>query len=348
VFFHNSKAVSLDLALTTPETQPYVRGMITTDVQHVLDRAVAAGLPGVLAEVHDGDRRWFGTAGVADTASGGARQADHRFRIGSITKTFVATVVLQLVAEGKVGLDDTVDLGEITVRHLLANTSGLFNYLDDLEAVNQREYPTPEQLVQIATAHPPAFAPGTDWAYCNTNYVLAGMLVERLTGTPLREEIARRVTRPLGLIGTYLPEATDLTIQGPHSRHYTDFAGGRHDITELNTTPFWAAGGMISTAGDLNRFFGALLAGELVSTDVMFATIPTKNWIPDTAYGLGISSLTLPCGQEVWGMGGAIFGSWSVTYGVRGHVITANVNGDWGDPLGALIDVVDAEFRTTG
>jgi D-alanyl-D-alanine carboxypeptidase len=315
-----------------------------TDVQQALDRAVASGLPGILAEVQDGDRRWFGAAGVADTATGRVRQADHRFRIGSITKTFVATVVLQLVGEGRVGLDDTVDLG-VTVRQVLGNTSGLFNYLDDQEAVNQHEYLTPEHLVKVATAHPPAFEPGAGWAYSNTNYVLAGMLVERLTGAPLREEIARRITGPLGLTGTYLPEATDETIQGPHSRHYAELAGARHDLTEFNTTPFWAAGGMIATAGDLNRFFGALLAGELVPTDAMFTTVPTKDWIPDTTYGLGISSLTLPCGRVVWGMGGAIFGSWSFTYGVRGHVITVNVNGDWGDPLGALIDVVDAEFR---
>lgn len=247
-------------------------------VQRLLRQAVIqGGLPGILAEVRDGDRRWFGTAGVADTRTGRKRSPQDRFRIGSITKTFVATVVLQLAAEGRLSLDDTAeqwlpgvvhghhhDGAGVDIRMLLNHTSGIFNYTDDQQALNRYEAHPPESLVQIAMSHPPTFTPGSGWAYSNTNYVLAGMIVERATGRALAEEITERISRPFGLAGTYLPHGSDPTIRGPHSRHYTklfrtDLGAPVHDATELDPSMFWAAGGMISTAGDLNRFFGALL-----------------------------------------------------------------------------------------
>ncbi|MGV9305596.1 serine hydrolase domain-containing protein [Nonomuraea sp. NPDC003727] len=346
-------------------------------VQRVLDRAVTeGGVPGILAEIRDGRQRWYGTAGVADTATGRERRPQDRFRIGSTTKAFVATVVLRLAAEGRLDLDDTVekwlpglvrgnghDGAAVTLRQLLGNTSGIHDYLQDQAAVNQHEYPTPEQLVRIAMTHPPVFRPGTSWGYSQTNYVLAGMVVERATGRTLADEIAQRITGPLGLSGTYLPRADDLTIRGPHSLHYTRLNSPEpdakiYDVTELNTSPFWAAGGMISTAGDLNRFFRALLGGRLLppaQQREMFTTVPTKDWIPGTAYGLGVSSMKLPCGTTVWGMGGAIFGSWSYTYGTRdgSRVLATNVNGDWArgpwkDPLGIFTDVLEAEFCPGG
>ncbi|MFJ2192013.1 serine hydrolase domain-containing protein [Kitasatospora sp. NPDC087861] len=341
-------------------------------IQHVLELAVArGGLPGILVEVRDGTRPWFGTAGVADTRTGGRRSPQDRFRIGSISKTFVATVVLQLAAEGRLSLDDTADRwlpgvlhghhdgAGVNIRMLLNHTSGIFNYTDDVEALNRHETHTPESLVQIATSHPPAFTPGSDWAYSNTNYVLAGMIVERATGRALAEEITERISRPFGLTGTYLPHGGDPTIHGPHSRHYTKlFQTGPgapvHDATELDPSVFWAAGGMISTAGDLNRFFGALLGGRILPPDRqrdMFTTVPTRDWISDAAYGLGVSSVRLPCGVTVWGMGGALFGSWSYAYGARDgeQMVTVNVNGDWSDggwddPIGVFTDLLRARF----
>ncbi|NBE54227.1 serine hydrolase domain-containing protein [Streptomyces boluensis] len=342
-------------------------------VQVLLHEAVTqGGLPGILAEVRDGDREWFGTAGVADTGTGGEREREHRFRIGSISKTFVATVVLRLAAEGRLSLDDTVeqrlpgavrghghDGAEVTVRMLLNHTSGIFNYTDDQEALNSHETHPPETLVAIAMSHPPAFEPGSGWAYSNTNYVLAGMIVERATGRALAEEITERISGPYGLADTYLPQGSDPTIQGPHSRHYTKlFQTGPdapvHDATELDSSMFWAAGGMISTASDLNRFFGALLGGRILPADQqrdMFTTVPTRDWISDAAYGLGVSSVKLPRGETVWGMGGAIFGSWSYAYGARDgeRMLTTNVNGDWADgrwddPIGVFTDLLDTKF----
>ncbi|MEU1891330.1 serine hydrolase domain-containing protein [Streptomyces pristinaespiralis] len=343
-------------------------------IQHLLEQAVTrGGLPGILAEVRDGDRRWFGTAGVADTRTGRKRSQQDRFRIGSISKTFVATVVLQLAAEGRLSLDDPTeqwlpgtvhgphhDGARVNIRMLLNHTSGIFNYTDDQEALNRLGTHTPESLAQIAVSRQPAFTPGSGWAYSNTNYVLAGLIIERVTGRTLAEEITERISRPLGLTGTYLPQGSDPTIHGPHSRHYTKLfrTGPRapvHDATELDSSMFWAAGGMISTAGDLNRFFGALLGGRILPPERqrdMFTTVPTHDWIPDSAYGLGVSSVGLPCGETVWGMGGALFGSWSYTYGSRDgeQVVTTNVNGDWADggwegPIGIFTDVLRAKFR---
>ncbi|MFE9538173.1 serine hydrolase domain-containing protein [Streptomyces sp. NPDC006691] len=342
-------------------------------VQHLLQQAVTqGGLPGILAEVCDGDRQWFGTAGVADTRTGRKRSQQDRFRIGSISKTFVATVVLQLAAEGRLSLDDTAeqwlpgavhghhhDGARANIRMLLNHTSGIFNYTDDQEALNRHETHPPESLVQIAMSHSPTFTPGSGWAYSNTNYVLAGMIIERATGRALAEEITERISRPFGLTGTYLPHGSDPTIHGPHSRHYTklfqtDLGAPVHDATELDSSMFWAADGMISTAGDLNRFFGALLGGGILPPDQqrdMFTTVPTRDWIPNAAYGLGVSSVRLPCGETVWGMGGALFGSWSYAYGSRDgeQMVTTNVNGDWSnggwdDPIGIFTDLLQAKF----
>lgn len=352
-------------------------------VQRVLDRATTeAGLPGILAEIRDEHGRWFGTAGTAELGTNRKRRAQDRFRIGSTAKTFTATVLLQLVAEGTLSLDDTVekwlpgvvhgnghDGSRITVRQLLNQTSGIFNYAMDPELVSQFfglpflrhrfDTVTPEQLVRIAMRHPPAFAPGTDWGYSNTNYTLVGLIIERASGSMLADQITRRIIRPLGLSGTYVPPADDPSIHGPHGRHYSKLMlpnpdAAIYDVTEQSPSGGWAAGDLISTVGDLDRFFGALLSGKLLPPAeqlAMFMTIPTHGWIDHSTYGLGMSSVTLACGTTVWGMGGALNGSWAYTYGTRdgGHLLSTNVNGDWAggtwqNPIGVFTDVLQAEF----
>lgn len=342
-------------------------------VQRVLHQAVReGGVPGILAQVRDGDGHWFGTAGVADTRTRRARGIEDRFRIGSITKTFTATVILQLVTEGQLALEDTVerwlpgvvtgnghDGDTITVRQLLNHTSGVFSHTSDQPALSTQETYTPEELVAIAVSHPADFPAGTGWAYSNTNYVLAGMLVEQVTGRMLADEITDRLARPLGLTGTSLPLGADPVLSGPHSSHYTklfspDPDATVHDVTELETSPYWAAGGMISTVADLGRFFAALLGGRLLRPEQqreMFTMVPTESWLPGATYGLGVSRLTLPSGTEVWGMGGALFGSWSYVYGTREgtHTLAVNINADWAtgrweDPIGIFTDLLEAEF----
>ena len=155
------------------------------------------------------------------------------FRIGSITKTFTGTVILQLVDEGKLRLDDPIakyqpevpNGANITIRQLLQMTSGLFNYTDDpawnqaLDANRQRVW-SPQELVAIALAHPPYFAPGTDFHYSNTNTVLLGLIIEQITGNNVADEFARRIFTPLGMRETVMPPPTMAAIPDPHPRGY--------------------------------------------------------------------------------------------------------------------------------
>ncbi|MFD1936911.1 MULTISPECIES: serine hydrolase domain-containing protein [Nonomuraea] len=351
------------------------------EVQRALDSAVAGGAPGMVAEVRDRRGRWFGSAGVSDTETGQKRRPYERFRIGSATKAFTATVILRLAAEDKLSLDDTVeewlpglvqgngyDGREITVRQLLNHTSGIFNYGNDPEffakgvgaAWFEHRYDTytPEQLVRIGLATPPPFKPGEAFLYSNTNYFLAALIVEKATGRTFAQELTRTVLRPLGLTGTSLP-GTDPKIDGPHPAHYStlfsaDATPKIYDATEMDQSFAWAAGGIISTTGDLQRFFGALLGGRLLPADQqreMFTTVPTTGpvpWIPDTRYGLGVFSQKLPCGVTVWGNAGATYGSWTYAMGSRDgeHLLTSQLNGDWSG-LSVFTDVLSAEFCPT-
>ncbi|MFJ7910739.1 serine hydrolase domain-containing protein [Kitasatospora sp. NPDC096204] len=352
-------------------------------VHSVLDRAVSeAGLPGARAEVSDGDSTWFGTAGTADLDTGRAMAPKDRFRIGSTTKTFVATVVLQLAAEQRLGLDDSVehwlpglvdghgyDGSRITVHQLLNHTSGVYNYVDAPQFTSRFvgtpflrhrfDDLTPRELVEAAVANGPKFAPGTGWAYSNTNYALAGMIVEKATGRSLAQEIAERITKPLHLKSTYEATAGDPRIHGPHGRHYSTLMERKedapvYDVTELNPSWGYGSGDMISTTGDLTTFFRALLEGRLLppaQQGEMFTMLDTRgNWIPGTRYGLGVASQELSCGT-VWGMGGAINGSWSYTFGTRDgrHLLSTEVNGDWakgswGSPIGVFTAELEADF----
>jgi D-alanyl-D-alanine carboxypeptidase len=352
-------------------------------VQSVLDRAVSeAGLPGAMAEVRDGDSTWFGQAGTADLGTGRRLAPQDRFRIGSTTKTFVATVLLQLEAEHRLSLDDSVehwlpglvdgngyDGSRITVRQLLNHTSGIYNLaMTDLAADEFVGTPflqhrfdsfTPRRLVEIGIAHKPNFAPGTGWNYSDTNYVLAGLIVEQVTGRSLAQELAQRITGPLHLKSTYEPTGDDPAIHGPHGRGYSKLmvqgdAAPFYDVTELNPSFGFGSGDMISTTGDLGTFFRALLRGRLLppaQQNEMFTVLdPQGGWIDKSHYGLGVASLDLSCGT-VWGMGGAIDGSWSYTFGTRDgrHVLSTEVNGDWADgtwkwPIGVFTAELEAEF----
>ncbi|MEV4107890.1 serine hydrolase domain-containing protein [Nonomuraea sp. NPDC049695] len=347
-------------------------------VQRVLDQAVASKIaPGIVTEIRDGHRSWFGSAGVSDTSTGRKRRQQERFRIGSASKAFTATVVLKLGAEGKLSLDDTVarwlpglfdgsayDADKITIRQLLNQTSGIYAYTNDEEffakGVGEEWFKhrydtyTPEQLVKVALAHPPTGTPGQRFTYSNTNYILAAMIVEKATGRTFTQELDRTVIRPLGLSGTSLPGA-DPKIRGPHPVHYSilfsrDPQPTIYDATKMNQSFAWAAGGIISTTTDLNRFFGALFGGRVLPAAQlreMLTTVPTEgsNWIPNTRYGLGVFEQELPCGVTVWGNAGATYGSWSYSMGTRDgkHRVTSQLNGDWA-PLSVFNDVLSAEF----
>ncbi|WTT36734.1 beta-lactamase family protein [Kitasatospora sp. NBC_00085] len=285
------------------------------------------GPPAALASVRtrEGRTRNY-TAGVGDVATGSKVPTDGQVRIGSNTKTFTAVVVLQLVGEGRIGLDATVDTylpglvrGEgidgsrITVRQLLQHTSGLPNYSDYLG--DEVRYFEPRELLGTALRHKADFDPGKGWKYSNTNYVLAGLIVQEVTSRPLAEEIDRRIIRHLGLRHTYFPAPGDATIREPHPKGYDrESAGARlRDVTETDPSWGWAAGQLISTDSDLNRFFGALLGGDLLA-DAQLAqmrtTVPAESTFgPGARYGLGLVSKPLPCDDGVyWGHGGSFPG----------------------------------------
>ncbi|QFZ23072.1 serine hydrolase domain-containing protein [Saccharothrix syringae] len=291
-------------------------------VQRALDEMARTGAQGAQARVVDGRREFTARAGTAEVGSPRPVPTDGRFRVGSVTKTFVATVVLQLVGEGRVELDAPVsrylpgllpDGDRITVRHLLQHTSGLYNYTQDLpldpdgyEAIRYKTW-TPAELVALATAKPLDFQPGTGWNYSNTNYVVVGMLVERVTGRPYGDAVAQRVLRPLGLRDTSVP-GTRVQVPGPHAHGYVRVAGEVADITEINPSVAYSAGEMISTTEDLGRFVDALLDGRLLRPAQQRELLTTVQAGPGQGYGLGIESTELPCGVTVWGHGGGIPG----------------------------------------
>jgi D-alanyl-D-alanine carboxypeptidase len=288
-----------------------------------------AGMPGVFAQVRDGRRTWRVAAGVADVDRGNPVRPGMRQRVGSITKTFVATTILQLVAERRLTLDDPIGrrlpagvvprhLGrQVTVRMLLNHTSGIGNYtdtllatLDDAFETGRTTYPARE-LARIGLARPVTGAPGAAWSYSNTNYVLLGMVIEKATGHPYQREVTRRILRPLGLRGTYF-EGAEPVIRGPHMGSYAPKGDGTYyDFSAYNMTWAGAAGEVVSTADDLNRFYRALLTGRLLrpaQLAAMKTTVPMDAEHPEYGgYGLGLYWIQLPCGV-FWGHDGATIG----------------------------------------
>ncbi|MFI8927615.1 serine hydrolase domain-containing protein [Streptomyces sp. NPDC053474] len=338
-----------------------------------LAAAVRGGVPGATAHARDRHGSWSAAAGVGDLREGTPRGAHDRFRAASITKTFVATVLLQLEAEGRLDLDDTVgawlpgvveghghDGDRISVRQLLNHTSGIHDYSADPDF--DRGLTTPEffahrhrtwrpaDLVALATRHAPDFAPGRGWAYSNTNYVVAGMVIEKVTGRPYGDEVRDRIINPLHLRATSVP-GTAPTLPRPSSRAYSKLsgtAGSRtYDVTELNPSMAGAAGELISDAADLNRFYTALLRGDLLPPEQLAAmkrTVPARGkGSAGGRYGLGLLRLELPCGTVVWGHGGGIHGSLSLALTTTGggHALTFHFNGDW---AGGQDRVLAAEF----
>lgn len=317
---------------------------MTESLNHAeLDAAIEnvhrAGMPGVFAEVRAGDQVWRGAAGVADLDTGRPVTAGMRHRIGSVTKTFTAAAVLLQVENGRIGLDEPIgrylplvpgERGEaITVRMLLDHTSGLAEYLphafpslkgfpvlkdirpDSLDDNRFARFDRAE-LIEMGVSAPAAGAPGsTPGLYSNTNYLLLGELLAQVTGSTAEECITRDVIERAGLRDTGFPDGPHVT--GPHSRLYEACFGlidPPRDYSVYDMSWVMPGAGLISTVADLNRFFGLLLAGEIVSRsslDQMRRTteiISQENELID--YGLGLYPAK---GQDVfWGHGGTVWG----------------------------------------
>ncbi|MFD7669253.1 serine hydrolase domain-containing protein [Streptomyces sp. NPDC059788] len=305
-------------------------------LQRDTDALRHTGVTGVAVRLRTPDGVRTATSGTGDLATGRPVPRAGYLRIGSVTKSFVATVALQLVGEGRLRLDDTVekwlpgtvtgngnDGRAVTLRHLLGHTSGLPDYAADLaprdsrdyEANRDRVYP-PEQQVALAMRHRPAFRPGARHGYSNTNYLLTGMIVRAATGHTWQHEVRTRILRPLGLRHTSAPEGRPFFPQ-PHATEYQQFApDGPYTDTTAPYLPFdtGADGAMISTAADLDRFFTALNTGRLLAPaqqTEMRRTVPVPDApgeAPGTRAGLGVFSTPLSCGGTYWGHGGSGIG----------------------------------------
>jgi D-alanyl-D-alanine carboxypeptidase len=298
-------------------------------VQRDLDGLVQNGVIGALAHVRaaNGTARDY-TAGVAELNTRRKVPSDAQIRIGSGTKPFVAVVTLQLVGEGKVELDspvetylpnvvrgDGIDGRKITVRQLLQHTSGLPNYTDamalDFPTYHHR-YLEPRELLDLAFEQKGAPA-GGEWSYSNTNYILAGLLIQKVTGRPLAEQITNRIIKPLGLRNTYFPGIGEQEIRGRHPHGYFrgPDGGAWVDVTVMDPSWGWAAGQLVSTPSEVARFYTALLGGKLLKPaelKQMRTTVPMAGPVAGTSYGLGIFRTELPCGRVSWGHGGTIHG----------------------------------------
>jgi D-alanyl-D-alanine carboxypeptidase len=299
-----------------------------------LDKAardvVAAGAVGYMAQVRDGERIITTRAGLADRRTRRPIGTDDQFEIGSNTKTFVATLILQMVARGQLSLEDSIDTylpglvpggDKITVRRILNHTSGIFNYTDDepfmssIEAGSKRVW-TPKELVRIAVTHGPDFAPGKGWNYSNTNYILAGMITEKVSGQSLAYLVEHRITRPLGLKRTYLIKDR-VKYTGPgfahgYLVHFTSVPKTTYTDVSRTRIGGWGggAGAMVSTPSELATFFSALLGGQLLpATQLaqMQQTVPMSTKNSENGYGLGLMKRQTACGP-MWGHGGDTLG----------------------------------------
>ncbi|MEV8636903.1 serine hydrolase domain-containing protein [Streptosporangium sp. NPDC051023] len=297
-------------------------------LQRDLDAIRDAGVVGVQARVVSPCGELAAGSGTAVLGRDVPVPLDGRFRIGSNTKTFAAVVVLQLEAEGRLSLDDSVerwlpglvqgngnDGDEITVRNLLQHTSGLYDYPNDVEQQMHTEQGfhrhqfmrlSPAQVVTLGVEHPPVFAPGSRWGYANVNYILAGMVIDKVVGRSWREEVKRRIIAPLELRDTTLPGDSPL-LPRPRAEGYTQDVTTSRLFRSTEVSLGWGgpAAEIISTTDDLGRFWRALLGGQLLPQPQlrkMTTTIPMG--VPGWEFGLGMARQQLSCGIPMWSHAG--------------------------------------------
>ena len=319
----------------------------TTTLDGYLEAVMDAGAPGVIALSAGPEGRWEQAAGLADAETGAPLTSAHRFPIGSLTKTFVATVVLQLVADGALELDRTPDGLDATVRQLLNHTSGLpdAHSMEELLELyrldpTQRAYGIPRETAALVLGKTRLFPPGADWSYSGSNYLMLGLLIEDVTGSTLRRELQRRIFEPLGLTATDLPDAPPEDLARGYLPPDNPLlpAPGQSlvDVTEVLPGDY-AGGGVVSTADDVARFLHALLGGELIAPELRAELLDTvvSDWDEGDGYGLGIESITSigdetsPCGQA-WGHLGFTLGHTTIALssesGDRQAVVLVNTH----------------------
>lgn len=309
---------------------------------HKLARSlVKEGAPGAVVLVRTPTAVRSAASGFESLSPRVAMRASDRYRIASVTKSFVATIVLQLEAEGRLKIDDPVERwlpgvvpngASITLRELLNHTSGLFSYTDDpafttsliLDPARRR---SPQELLSAAFSHPPFFPPGTSWAYSNTNFIVLGLVIEAVTGRTLGQELQDRIFGPLRLGATSFP--SEISVEPGFAHGYVSLQGSPLiDITPaLSPTFAWAAGAIVSNAADVSKFYSVLLGRRLLPA----AQLAEMKLVigPASSYGLGLMVTRTPCGKA-FGHAGSFSGwrnfAWATANGRRVGVAMVNVD----------------------
>jgi D-alanyl-D-alanine carboxypeptidase len=357
-----SLAAGLSAATATGTTTS--AGTQTADLEQDVAAVVAAGAPGAILLVRDGNDTARFTAGVADRATQRAiAPADH-YRIASLTKSYVATVVLQLVQEKKLRLDDTVERwlpgvlrrgDKITIRMLLNHTSGLYDHEKDPEVLKPYlsgkfgYFWAPTRLVKLADSRPGHYAPGHTKVstYSSTNYSVLGLVVHAVTGRLIGTELKQRIFQPLHLAGTSYP-LKRITLPEPYAHGYFNLGDGSlTDLSEFSPSLSGAAGAIVSTVDDVASFYRALLSGRLLEPAqlrAMQTTLANPTGDLHQRYGLGVERFATSCGAA-WGHSGSFPGywtyGWSSADGKRQVVLMSNI-----DPTAVTPAARTAFYRT--
>lgn len=333
-------------------------------LREVLRSAMAQGAPGAMARIDDNGTVHRLAEGVADRATGRALSNSDRFRVGSVSKSFSAVVLLQLVDEGKLNLDTSVNTylpgllpdDRITVRHVMSHRSGLYDYTDEMfektvpgfESVRNKVF-TYQELVNLSLKKPLNNAPGAAYSYSNTNFVVAGMLIEKLTGHSVRTEYQNRIFKPLNLTDTFYVHPKT-AIPGRHAGGYlTPDEAGAPLVDSTEQTVSWAqsAGAIISTTHDLDTFFSSLMRGKLMSAAQL---TQMQQWVTVNStqgYGLGLRRRDLSCGVSVYGHTGTVQGFYTYSFtskdGKRTITALANTSNN-GNVLTTMARTLDSAF----
>ncbi|KAF6626194.1 serine hydrolase [Paenibacillus sp. EKM208P] len=309
-------------------------GSTDNKIQRILEDSISSNVPGAMLGVLNQGQTTFFAAGKSNIKTESIMEPDNKFRIGSVTKIFTATAILQLVGEKKIDLNDSIekwlpglihgneyDGKQITIRRLLNHTSGLADYanikfLNNISSKPLQNYQDYE-LVNIALSMKPTFEPGKKYNYSNTDYVLLGMIINKVTGKPYSKIVEEKILQPLNLKNTFFPGSSTKVPKEHFARGYIQWNSNTslQDITNINVSFANASGEMISTTEDLNIFLCALMSGKLLNqTELEEMKTIINDGNSTKGYGLGLQKTTLPNGEDVWGHVGGIAGYYTIAY----------------------------------
>lgn len=317
---------------------------VSSAAERIAREQIAAGLPGFsVAVARDGQILFSGGYGHADVESGVAPTAETVYRIGSVTKQMTAAVIMRLVEQGKISLDDPITKympqyptqgHTITIRHLLNHTSGIAGIrarqVDEKTRQRLKMDLSRAEILELFTGGAFDFAPGTDYKYNNSAYVLLGMIIEEVTGTPYAAHVERELFEPLGLTRTMYCDPERIVPDRAEGYEMKD--GKLINAPYLSMSVPGAAGAICSSATDLVKWTGLLHSGQVVSSaSLADMTAPTR--LPDgrsIRYGFGLD-LDFRNGREAVVHGGTINGFKAVVAHYRPDSVSVAVLANWGD-----------------